>query len=169
MFCLFSAPAYRTWNRVPVIVLCPSPCDFLGSDIGVGCQFLLQGIFPTNGSNPGLPHCRQILYHLSHRGSPRILEWVAYPFSKESSWPRNQTRISCIAGRFFTRWATREAHSGILLSHKERNNAICSNFIIREVIVLSEVSQLEKEKYHMILLTCGIKKDANELIYTKNK
>ena len=31
-----------------------------------------QGIFPTQGSNPGLPHYRQILYHLSHRGSPRI-------------------------------------------------------------------------------------------------
>ena len=39
----------------------------------------LQGIFPTQGSNPGLPHCRQILYQLSHKGSPRILEWVAYP------------------------------------------------------------------------------------------
>ena len=41
----------------------------------------LQGIFPTQGSNPGLPHCGQILYQLSHKGSPRILEWVAYPFS----------------------------------------------------------------------------------------
>ena len=38
---------------------------------------LLQGIFPTQVSNPGLPHCRQILYQLSHKGSPRILEWVA--------------------------------------------------------------------------------------------
>ena len=40
---------------------------------------------------------------------PWILEWVAYLFSKGSSWPRNQTRISCISGRFFTSWATREA------------------------------------------------------------
>ena len=39
----------------------------------------------------------------------RILEWVAYPFSKESSQPRNWTQVSCIAGRFFTSWATREA------------------------------------------------------------
>ena len=45
---------------------------------------LLQEIFPTQGSNPGLPHCRRILYHLSHKGSPRILEWVAYPFSRSS-------------------------------------------------------------------------------------
>ena len=36
--------------------------------------------FPTQGSNPGLPHCRQILCCLSYQGSPRILEWVAYPF-----------------------------------------------------------------------------------------
>ena len=52
--------------------------DSLGKNTGVGCHALLQGIFPTQGSNPGLPHCRWILYHLSHQGSPRILEWVAY-------------------------------------------------------------------------------------------
>ena len=69
----------------------------------------LQGIFPTQGLNPDLPHCKWILYPLSHQGYPRILEWVAYPFSRGSSWPRNRTRVSCIAGRFFTSWATREA------------------------------------------------------------
>ena len=63
-----------------------------------GC--LLQRIFPTQGSNPGLPHCRQILYRLSHQGSPRILEWVAYPFSKGTSRPRNQPGVSCLEGRF---------------------------------------------------------------------
>ena len=45
----------------------------------MGSLSLLQGSFPTQRSNPGLPHCRQILYQLSHKGSPRILEWVAYP------------------------------------------------------------------------------------------
>ena len=70
---------------------------------------LLQGIFPTQGSNPGVPHCGQILYQLSHKGSPRILEWVAYPFSSGSSRPRNWTEVSCIAGRFFINWALREA------------------------------------------------------------
>ena len=63
---------------------------------------LYQGIFPIQGSNPGLLHCRQILNQLSHKGSRRILEWVAYPFSSGSSRPRNQTGGSCIAGRFFT-------------------------------------------------------------------
>ena len=74
-----------------------------------GQPFPSPGIFPTQGSNPGLPHCGQILFQLSHKGSPRILEWVAYPFSGGSSWPRNQTGVSCIAGRFFTNWAIRKA------------------------------------------------------------
>ena len=58
------------------------PGDSPGKNIGVGCHALLHGIFPTQGSNSGLLHCRWILYHLSHQGSPRILEWVAYPFSR---------------------------------------------------------------------------------------
>ena len=86
-----------------------SPWNSPGQNTGVGSLSLLQGIFPNQGSNPGLPHCRRILYQLSHKGSPRILEWVAYPFSSRSSWPRNQTRVSCIAGRFFIKWAMREA------------------------------------------------------------
>ena len=45
---------------------------------------LLQGIFPTQGSNPGPLHCRWILNDLSHQGSQRILEWGAYPFSRGS-------------------------------------------------------------------------------------
>ena len=78
--------------------MCPTLCDPLdcsppgssvhgdspGKNTGVGCHALLQGIFPTQGSNPGLPHCRWILYRLSHQGSPRILEWIAYPFSRGS-------------------------------------------------------------------------------------
>ena len=51
----------------------------LGQNTGVGSLSLLQGVFPTQRSNPGLPHCRWILYQLRHKGSPRILEWVAYP------------------------------------------------------------------------------------------
>ena len=51
---------------------------------------------------------RKILYQLSHKGSPRILEWVAYPFSSGSSWIRNRTRVSCIASGFFTNWTMME-------------------------------------------------------------
>ena len=45
------------------------PCNFPGKTTGVGCHFLLQGIVPIQGLNPGLLHCRQVLYHLSHQGS----------------------------------------------------------------------------------------------------
>ena len=61
---------YSAWN---------SP----GQDTRMGSGSFLQGIIPTQGSNPGLPHSRQILYQLSHQGSPRILEWVAYSFSAD--------------------------------------------------------------------------------------
>ena len=84
-------------------------CNSPDQNTGVGSLSLLQGIFPAQGLNPGLLHCRRILYQLSHKGSPRILDWVAYPFSSRSSWPRNWTGVSCIAGRFFTNWAMREA------------------------------------------------------------
>ena len=46
-----------------------SPWNSPGQNTGVGSLSLLQGIFPTQGSNPGLLHCRQILYQLSHKGS----------------------------------------------------------------------------------------------------
>ena len=105
-----------------VAQLCPTLCDLIdcsppcssahgdspGKNTGVGCHAFLQGIFPTQGLNIGLSHWRWILYHLSHQGSPWILEWVAYPFARGSSWPRNWTGVSCIAGWFFTSWATRE-------------------------------------------------------------
>ena len=69
-----------------------SPWNSPGQNTGVGSFSLLQGIFPTQGSNLGLPHCRCILYQLSHEGGPRILEWVAYPLlqriflTQESNW-----------------------------------------------------------------------------------
>ena len=74
----------------------------------MGSLSLPQGIFPTQESNPGLPHCRWILYQLSCKGRPKILDWVVYPFYSGSSWPRNWTRVSCTAGGFFTNWAIRE-------------------------------------------------------------
>ena len=86
-----------------------SPWNFPGQNTGLGSCSLLQGILPTQRSNPGLLHCRQILYQLSHKGSARILAWVACPSSSGSSWPRNWTGVSCIAGRFFTNWTMREA------------------------------------------------------------
>ena len=59
-----------------------SPWNSPGQNTRVGSLSFLQGIFPTRRSKPCLPHCRQILYQLSHKGNPRILEWVGYPFSR---------------------------------------------------------------------------------------
>ena len=69
---------------------------------GVGSPSLLQENLPTQELNRDLLHCRWILYQLSHQGSPRILEWVAHPFSSGSSCSRNRTGVSCMAGGFFT-------------------------------------------------------------------
>ena len=77
----------------------------------VACP-LSRGIFPPQGSNTGLPHCRQILYPLSHKGSPRILESIAISYSGGSSWPKDQTQISCgsCIGRWtLCHWASWEA------------------------------------------------------------
>ena len=94
---------YSSWN---------SP----DQNTGVGSLSLLQGTFPSKESNPDLPHCRRALYQLSHKGSPRTLEWVAYPFSSGSTQPRNQTGVSCIAGGFFTDWTIRKVYIYLYIS-----------------------------------------------------
>jgi len=81
-----------------------TPWNCLGHNTGVSGLSLLQGIFPIQGSNPGLPHCRWILYQLSHKGWTRILEWVDYPFSSGFAQPRDQTRVFCITYGFFINW-----------------------------------------------------------------
>ena len=80
-------------RRLPTLQADSFPAEPQGKpkNTGLGSLSLLQGIFPTQGSNPDLPHCRQSLSQLSHKGSPRILEWVAYLFSSGSSQPRNWT------------------------------------------------------------------------------
>ena len=62
-----------------------SPWNSPGQNTRVGSLSLLQEMVPTQGLKPGVPHCRQTLYQLSHQGSPRTLEWIASPFSTGSS------------------------------------------------------------------------------------
>ena len=92
-----------------VAQLCPTPCDPM--DCSPPGSSVPWGNSPGKNTGVGwcLWHCRQILYQLSHQGSPWILQWVAYLFSWRSSPPRNQTGVTCITGRFFTRRGTREA------------------------------------------------------------
>ena len=72
MLCLVTQSCLTLCNPVdcnlPGRLLCP--WDSPGKSTGVGCHFLLQRIYLTQGSNPGLPHCRKMFYHLSHQGSP---------------------------------------------------------------------------------------------------
>ena len=91
--------------QLRLTLCCPMDCSLPGSSVhggfpgkntGVSCHFLLHGIVPTQGLNPRLLHCRWIFCQLSHRGSPRILEWVAFPFSRGSSQPRDQTQVSTL-------------------------------------------------------------------------
>ena len=133
-------------SKVKVARSCPTLCNSMDYTVHgilqarkrVGSLSLLQGIFPTQGSNPGLPHCRRILYQLSHKGSPRILEWVAYPFSRGSSQPRNLTGVSCIAGRFFTNWSITEAQ---FCGRKFSMWRVWVGRDRKEVIEIGEVSQ----------------------------
>ena len=73
--------------------------------------FPSSGDLPNSRTKTRSPHCRQILYQLSHKKSQRTLEWVAYPFSSGSSQPRDQTVVSCIACESFTSWPIREANN----------------------------------------------------------
>ena len=93
-----------------------SPWNSPGQNTGVGNCFLLQGIFQTQGSNPGLPHCRHILYQLSHGGKPKktgmgslsLLQWIF--LTQESNWgllhcrwilTSRATREVCIVSKIF--------------------------------------------------------------------
>ena len=71
-----------------------NPLNSPGQNTKAGSLSILRGILTTQVSNLGLPHCRQVLDQLGHQESPRILEWVAYPFSSRSSQPRNRTGVS---------------------------------------------------------------------------
>ena len=84
------------------------PWDSPGQDTGEGSYSLLQEIFINQASIPGLPYCGRILHQLSHKGSPRTLVWVSYPYSSRCSQPRNPTGVSFIAGGSFTNRAIRD-------------------------------------------------------------
>ena len=82
------------WTIQPARLLCP--WNSLGKNTGVGSRSLLQGIFPTKGSNPGLLHCRQILYCLSHQGSHSLITF------DEKDSTVSTTSHCCNAGSIFS-------------------------------------------------------------------
>ena len=83
--CLADCVIFPSLSRVQLFVTpwtvayqAPPPMGFSSKNTGVGCHFLLQGIFPTQGSNLGLLHCRQTLYHLSHQGRPKVFSGIKH-------------------------------------------------------------------------------------------
>ena len=127
--CLIKAVSLLCVLSHSVTQSCPTLCDPMdcslpgssvhgdspGKNTGMGCHALLQAIFPTQRSNPGRLHCTWILYHLSHQESPRILEWVACPFSSRSSQPGNRTGVSCNCRRILHKLSYQRSLSLLLL------------------------------------------------------
>ena len=104
-------PAEKVWrytfSHTKCVCVCVCVCVLVASDsllprglswnspgknTGVGCHCLLQGISPTQGSNPNLLHCKQILYHLNHKGSPGTSHTLETPNWKVWPYPCKYTR-----------------------------------------------------------------------------
>ena len=99
----------RPHGLQPARVLCP--WGFSRQDYWNGLPYHPPGDLPNPGIEPRFSCIAGgLFYHLSHQESPKLLEWVAYSFSRRSSQPRNWSGVSCVTGGFFTSWATREAY-----------------------------------------------------------
>ena len=102
--CLWVVQSHPTlWSHWlwPTRLLCLQNSP--GTNTGVGCHSLLQNISPTQGLNPALPHHRQIVYHLSHKGSPNSIKTLKIKlFFKKSKWnlPINHMAIEWLWGFF---------------------------------------------------------------------
>ena len=104
----------RTWKSLSPVGLFVTPCtiqsmEFSRPEYWRGSPFRSPGDLPNPGIEPRFSTLQVDSLPAEQQGSPRILEWVAYPFSSGFSWPRNLTNVSCIAGGFFTNWGIREA------------------------------------------------------------
>ena len=140
-----------------------TPWNSLGQNTGVGNLSLLQGIFPTQVLNPGLPHCRRILYHLSHKGTPRILEWVAYPFLVDLPDPGIELGPPALTGRFLTNWDIREALKEHYISNLLASDlgkiyncikhcvSVCNTCVLMCLYIERMIKQIEMEKHKQIL------------------
>ena len=148
----------------PVRLLCS--WGFPGNNTGVDSHSLLQGTFRTQGLNPVscvadrlfavftqscLTLCDSMDYIVHRILQARILEWVANTFSRGSSQPRDQTQVSCIAGVFFTKWATREAQSSsssyLLLMH-----AIWNTLGLFQMVAFLSLAEKQGNFFFFLLL-----------------
>ena len=102
-FCMCAQLVSCVWFLATPLTTHQAPLStgFPRQECWSGLPFPPSGDLSNPGSNPCLLHQQMILYQLSHQGSPRILKWVAYPFSRGSSPSRNRTGVSCITGGLF--------------------------------------------------------------------
>ena len=119
-----------------------SPCDSSGKNTGVGCHALLRGIFQTLGLNPDLPHCRRILYRLSHQEytlrKTRLFLWAFHLPTRKDILRVNSkgwwVRKRCLPGDYVhhnllhQRWIVKRRAFFLKLSRftKDRNTKGCS-------------------------------------------
>ena len=127
LFCPWGFSRHEYWSGLP----CPSPGRLPNPGIEPRSLTLQVNSLPSESpgkfKNTGVGEwvsevtqlcstlcdpmdCSLLCLSVHAVSQARILEWVAYPFSRRTFRPRNRTRVSCIASRFFTSWATREAH-----------------------------------------------------------
>ena len=106
--------------------------EFSRPEYWSGWSFPSPGDLPNPGIEPRSPPLQADSLPAEPQGSPRLLEWVAYPFSSGPSWPRNQTGVSCIAGRFFTNWPS-EVHLNIA-----KRSLLKCRFSSQAITVLNE-------------------------------
>ena len=85
-----------------------SPWNSPGQNTGMESHSFLQGIFPTQGLNPGLPHCKEILYQLSHQGNSKYILSPPCGMWDLSSLTRDQTRPPALEAQSLNHWTARE-------------------------------------------------------------
>ena len=129
-----------------VVQACPTLCDpmdcsppvfsvhgnFPGKNTGVDCHALLWVTYPIQGLNPGLPHCRWILSHLSHQGSAGIPEWVAYPFSM-GVFPTQESNQGLLHCRLILYWLSYQGSSSYVIKEMQIKTVRYHNTPLRKL------------------------------------
>ena len=139
----------------PERLLCP--CDSQGKNTGVGCHFFFQGIFLTQGLNPGFLHCRQILYQLSCEGSPIMNKPVTDTEIKtliKKNLPKNKSSgPDGFKGEFYQIQRRVNAYPSKTLPNNFREGTLPKSFYEATITVISKPDKdMKKENYRPISL-----------------
>ena len=133
--------------------------DSPGKNIGVGCHALLQGIFPTQGLNPGLPHCRRILYQLSHKGSPTYSRHLCLIYLAQlvkNPPAMQETQFDSWVGKIL--WRRESLHTPVFWlgeSHGQRSLAGCSLWDRKELAMTERLTLTIDRSAYCLIRACG--------------